>query len=170
MSDNQALGPADLADFMRERNIPGEILHLEVPTPTVDAAAKAVGTKPEYIVKSILFTINDRSILTITCGPAHVDRRTLATHFDVGRKRVKLADAETVLRETGYQVGAMPPFGHRSVLYTLIDKGVLEKDLVFAGGGSEHTLLRIAPQTILSVTQAHVMDLLTPVAHDTKSG
>jgi prolyl-tRNA editing enzyme YbaK/EbsC (Cys-tRNA(Pro) deacylase) len=170
MRGDQALDPTDLAEFMRERNIPGEIIYLNVPTPTVEAAAQAVGTESENIVKSILFTINDRSILAITCGPAHVDRRTMATHFDVGRKRIKLADAETVLRETGYQVGAMPPFGHRSPLHTLIDKRVLEKDQVYAGGGSEQSLLRISPRTILSITQADVLDLLTLPTQDTKSG
>lgn len=162
MMDRQALQPADLAIFMQENNIPGEILSLEVPTPTVEDAAQAVGTSPENIVKSILFRINDGFILAITCGPAHIERRAIAAHFKVGRKKVKLVDPGNVLQETGYQVGAMPPFGHHTPLPTLIDKRVLEKDQVYAGGGSDQALMRIKPEVILVASRAHVLDLLQP--------
>jgi prolyl-tRNA editing enzyme YbaK/EbsC (Cys-tRNA(Pro) deacylase) len=80
----------------------------------------------------------------------------------VGRKKVKLADPERVLNETGYPVGGMPPFGHRSPLPTLLDRRALEKELVFAGGGSDRTLLRISPEEILRAAQAKVLDLLFP--------
>ena len=156
------LGPSHLEDFMRAKDIPGDILPLDVPTPTVEAAAAAVGTDPENIVKSLLFKVGERFVLAITCGPAHIERRAIAGHFQVGRKKVKLADPQTVLDETGYQVGAMPPFGHYSPLRTLIDQRVLEKDTIYAGGGSDQTLLRITPHTILNVTQAYVLDLLAP--------
>lgn len=167
MQSNSELDPSHLADFMQENDIPGELLHLEVPTPTVEAAAAAVGTEPENIVKSLLFFAGDDFVLAITSGPAHIERRAIATHFEVGRKKVKLADPQTVLKETGYQVGAMPPFGHFTPLPTLIDLRVLEKDQVYAGGGSEQTLLRIAPETILAVTQAQILDLQLPPQQDT---
>jgi prolyl-tRNA editing enzyme YbaK/EbsC (Cys-tRNA(Pro) deacylase) len=128
----------------------------------VEDAALAVGTSLENIVKSLLFRINDGFILAITCGPAHIERRAIAAHFKVGRKKVKLADPGKVLQETGYQVGAMPPFGHYTPLPTLIDKRVLEKDQVYAGGGSDQTLMRIKPEVILAASGAQVLDLLLP--------
>jgi Cys-tRNA(Pro) deacylase len=156
------LGPSDLEEFMQQNHISGEILYLDVPTPTVESAAAAVGSDPESIVKSLLFKINADLVLAITCGPAHIDRRAIAAHFQVGRKKVKLADPQTVLAATGYQVGAMPPFGHFTPLSTLIDQRVLEKGEIYAGGGSDQTLLRISPEAILTVTQAEVLDLLAP--------
>jgi prolyl-tRNA editing enzyme YbaK/EbsC (Cys-tRNA(Pro) deacylase) len=160
MASNQILQPAALEEFMQEKGIPGEILYLQMPTPTVEAAAAAVGTNPENILKSVLFTINQEPGLAITCGPSYIERRAIALHFNVGRKKVKLADPDTVISETGYQIGGMPPFGHLTPLQTLIDQRVLEKDQVYAGGGSDQTLLQVKPQIILSVTQAHVMDLI----------
>ena len=156
------LGPTDLEVYMRENDIPGEILHLDVPTPTVVAAARAVGTQPERIVKSILFLVAGLPVLAITCGQSYVDRRALAAMYNIGRKKVKLADPETVLKETGYEVGAMPPFGHRDPLPTWIDERVLEKPEVYAGGGAENALVRLAPQDILEATQARIIDLLNP--------
>ena len=169
MKEDQPLSPTDLEGFMRENEIPGEIIHLDVPTPTVKSAAQAVGTEPENIVKSILFLVEDRSVLTITCGPEFVERRAISAHFNVGRKRVKLADPDRVLKETGYHVGAMPPFGHHLPLHTLIDKRVLAKERIYAGGGSDRTLLHIDPQTILSSTQADILDLLNPPDPNTKN-
>lgn len=160
MENKHTLQPGDLEQFMREKEIPGEILYLQVPTPTVESAAAAVGTDPENIIKSILFTINQQPVLAITCGPARIERRAIAGYLNVGRKKVKLADPETVVSKSGYQIGGMPPFGHHTPLQTLIDLRVIEKEQVFAGGGSDQTLLRVSPHTILSTTQAHVMDLI----------
>lgn len=145
---------------MQEKDIPYEILHLDVPTPTVETAAKAVGTWVEHIVKSILFIIEDRPVLTITSGTAYVDRRAIANLYDVGRKRVKLASAEVVLSICGYEVGAMPPFGHLRRLPTLLDRRVLEQPEIYAGGGAENVLVRLSPEDILRVTQAQVIDLV----------
>jgi Cys-tRNA(Pro) deacylase len=154
------LTSTDLEAFMQEKDIPGVMLHLEVPTPTVEKAAQAVGTQVERIVKSILFVIEGQPVLAITSGTSHVDRRAIASMFAVGRKRVKLAPAEVVLEICGYEVGAMPPFGHLQKLETLLDRGVLEQPEVYAGGGAENVLVRLSPEDILQVTQAHVMDLV----------
>jgi prolyl-tRNA editing enzyme YbaK/EbsC (Cys-tRNA(Pro) deacylase) len=162
---NKILGPTQLAEYLKKHDIHGEIIALDVPTPTVKAAASAVGCQPEQIVKSLLFFVNGKPVLAITSGLAHIERRSIAANFSVGRKKVKLADPQMVLDETGYGVGAMPPFGHFSPLTTLIDKRVLEKDLVYAGGGSDQTLLRIAPQAILEATQGTILDLLSHQPH-----
>lgn len=162
----QKLTTNDLEAFMHEQGIAGEILHLQVPTPTVETAARAVGTQVERIVKSILFMIEGQPVLAITCGTSYVDQRAIAAKYAVGRKRVKLASAETVLEISGYEVGAMPPFGHLRRLPTLLDGGVLEQPEVYAGGGAENALVRLSPAEILRVTQAHVMDLAQRVGKE----
>jgi prolyl-tRNA editing enzyme YbaK/EbsC (Cys-tRNA(Pro) deacylase) len=78
----------------------------------------------------------------------------------VGKKRVKLATPEMVLEISGYEVGAMPPFGHRQPLTTLIDQRVLDLPEAYAGGGAENAIVRLNPQDILQVTGARVLDLL----------
>jgi len=154
------LGAADLQAYMQAQDIAGEILHLSVPTPTVEAAAQAVNTRPEQIVKSILFMVDEEPVLAITCGTAYVERRVIADLFGVGKKRIKLADPANVLDVSGYEVGAMPPFGHSKPLTTLLDRRVLESAEVFAGGGAENALVRLSPQDILRVSKARVMDLV----------
>lgn len=170
MTKAKQLGPADLEAFMRANQIPGKILQLDAPTPTVDAAAQAVQTLPERIVKSILFMINGEPLLAISCGAWRVDQRAIALHMEVGRKRVKLASPQTVMTETGFEVGAMPPFGHRYPLPTLMDKRVLQQPSVYAGGGAENALVHLSPEEILRVTHAEVIDLINPGGTLTNSG
>jgi prolyl-tRNA editing enzyme YbaK/EbsC (Cys-tRNA(Pro) deacylase) len=153
------LGIPDLEAFITKEGLRAEVISLPVPTLTVQDAAQAVGTEPERIIKSLLFLVDGEPVLAIASGTARIDRRPIATHFGVGRKRVKLAGPDTVLAITGYTVGAVPPFGHLKPIRTLIDHRVLEMPQIFAGGGAEDALLRIDPQQIVQVTSAIRIDL-----------
>ena len=139
--------------------IPGEIVVLDVPTPTVPDAAQAVGTTPDHIVKSVLFTVRDQQVLAISRGTQLIERRCIAAHFGVGRKRVRLAPPEIVLAVTGYPVGTVPPFGHLQPIQTLIDPQVLELTDAYAGGGAHNALVHLHPQDFLTTTQATILDL-----------
>jgi prolyl-tRNA editing enzyme YbaK/EbsC (Cys-tRNA(Pro) deacylase) len=156
------LNPDDLLSYMAENHIEGELLFLDVPTPTVQAAARAVRADVNQIVKTILFLVRDESVAAIACGTAPVDRRLIARHFGVGLKQVKLARAPQVLQITGYAAGAVPPFGHLHSSRFLLDPRVLLQDTVYAGGGAENALLRLPPQSIQLLTGAEVIDLIIP--------
>lgn len=150
----------DLARFLQTHALEAEVLHLSTPTPTVEHAAAALGTTAQHIVKTLLFLVDGRPVLAIAAGTARVDPRRLAAHFGVARKRVRLADAEAVRSLTGYPVGALPPFGHRQPLHTLLDPGVLDLAPAYAGGGAPDTMLRVEPADILRLTGAQVVALL----------
>ena len=153
--------PADLQAFMDCHAISGQIITLAVPTPTVEAAAAAVGTQPENIIKSVLFSLGIDVVLAISSGIEPIERRTIADHYDIGRKKVKLASADMVLQKTGYPVGTLPPFGHITPLETLVDKRVMELSTAYAGGGAHNALLKLDPQDLLWITQGQILDLHT---------
>jgi prolyl-tRNA editing enzyme YbaK/EbsC (Cys-tRNA(Pro) deacylase) len=154
-----SLNSTDLQAFMTAHGIAGEIMHMNVPTPTVEIAAQALGVRVDQIVKSILFLVRGQPVLAITCGTAYIDRRAIATYYGMGHKRIKLASPEEVRSISGYEVGAMPPFGHRQPLPTLLDRHVLDLPEVYAGGGEENAMLRLNPQEIPNATTAVIMDL-----------
>ncbi len=161
MPSSNVLGPDDLQAYMTQKGISGEIVYLDTPTPTVETAAAAVGVQPNQIVKSILFLVKDEVVLAVACGILRVEKRVLAAKYGVGRKKVKLADADTVLATTGYLVGTVPCFGHRTPIPTLLDLRVLEHDEVYAGGGGENALVRLNSTDILNFCDAEVLDLHT---------
>ncbi len=161
------LTPMDLQTFLDTHAIPGQLLFLSEPTPTVEIAARVVGASPDQIAKSILFFADAQPVLAIACGAARIDRRVIAALYGVGRKRVTLASPAEVLDTAGYEVGAMPPFGHLTPLPTLADLALLrlaEADQpIYAGGGGENVLLRLHPRDLLRVAAARPVDLLLPV-------
>lgn len=150
----QPLTPTDLSAFIAAHGIVAEIVPMTAETPTVPAAAAALGVSPAQIIKSLLFLVRDQPVLAIASGETPVDRGVLAARYGVGKKQVKLADAETVLRLTGYPAGGVPPFGHFQPIPTLLDRRVLAWDVIYGGGGDDHTLLRIAPEELARVTRA----------------
>jgi prolyl-tRNA editing enzyme YbaK/EbsC (Cys-tRNA(Pro) deacylase) len=152
------LTPADLAGFIAAQGIAAEIVPMDVETPTVPAAAAALGVTPGQIIKSLLFLVREQPVLVIARGETLVDRGVLAARYGVGKKQIKLADAEAVLRLTGYPAGGVPPFGHPGPLPTLLDRGVAAWDVIYGGGGDDHTLLRIAPEELARVSAAVWVD------------
>ncbi|MFQ5420153.1 MAG: aminoacyl-tRNA deacylase [Anaerolineae bacterium] len=133
----------DLGQFIEANGIEAEIVHLPVETLTVAAAATAIGVEPAQIIKSVLFLADGEPVLVIANGLARVAWKRLAVYVGVSRKRLKTAKAEQVLTITGYQAGAVPPFGHREKLRTIVDKAVYDQSLVYGGGGEINALMRL---------------------------
>lgn len=159
MSMIRPLTPADLAGFIAGHGIAAEIVPMAVETPTVPAAAAALGVAPAQIIKSLLFLVRDQPVLVIASGETLVDRGILAARYGVGKKQVKLADSATVLALTGYPAGGVPPFGHPVALATLLDRNVAAWDVIYGGGGDDRTLLRVAPGELARATAAEWIEL-----------
>ena len=158
----EVLDSEDVARWIEAHQVVAEVVHLPTHTPTVELAAQAVGTDPDRIVKSLLFLVEGRPLVVVACGVGRVDQRAIASWFGVGRKRVRLASPAEVLAATGYPIGALPPFGHRQPLPTLIDRRALVHPEVYAGGGSIDALVRLNPADIQRLTGAAVADLVRP--------
>ena len=162
--------PTDLANFIARSGIAAELVPMDVETPTVPAAAAALGVAPPQIIKSLLFLVRDAPVLVIACGDATVDRRVLGDRFGVGKKQIKLAGADEVLAILGYPVGGVPPFGHTDAVPVLLDRSVFAWDAVYGGGGDDHTLLRIAPEELVRVTKAERIELGAAPVPETGTG
>ncbi len=150
---------SDLQRYISENQISAELIFLAEKTPTVAAAATAVGVEPAQIVKSVLFLADGRPLLVVTNGLTRIQRKRLADVLQVSRRQVKMADAEQVAAITGYFVGAVPPFGHPQPLPTLLDARVLEQEEVYGGGGAINALLRMTPATLREATAAEIVDI-----------
>ena len=106
----------DLQTFIDDQQIQATILALSEHTLTVGDAARALAVNTDQIIKSLVFHIDGKPLLVINNGLARVDRRKLAAHLGVGRKKVKFASPDTAFTLTGFVVGSMPPFGHKQKL------------------------------------------------------
>jgi len=174
------LSDRDLAAYLHAHGVPAELVRPGAPTPTVADAARALGVGPHAIVKSLVFEVADRRdgdradggagdpaaedgrrpLLVIAAGETRVRMPKLAEALGTSRRALRLASPERTLELTGYPVGAMPPFGHRSRLPTLVDSvSVPAGAVVFGGGGARDVLLRVSVDALLSATRARHLPL-----------
>jgi uncharacterized protein (TIGR02118 family) len=154
------LSPENLKAYLDDHDISAEIVYPGAPTPTVPAAAEALGVEVDQIVKSVVFLVDDKPFLVFGCGVRRVDPRKLAARLNVGRKRVKLADAAQVLDLTGYAVGTVPPLGLKIPMPAFMDPAVQEYDVIYAGGGGIDALLKITSAELLRASDAEIAPML----------
>lgn len=153
------MNSTDLQHFLDKQGVTAEIIHLATDTPTVAAAAEAINGAPEQIVKTILFLADKRPLLVIASGLTRIDYKRLADYLGLSRRRIKSAHPEQVLEILGFPVGAVPPFGHKTPIKTLVEADVLAQTEVYGGGGEINALMRFSCDELLRVTEAEVVPL-----------
>jgi uncharacterized protein (TIGR02118 family) len=160
------LAPKNVQAYLDNFEIPAEIVYPGAPTPTVPAAAAALGVAANQIVKSVVFLVEERPFLVYGCGTRRVDSRKLAARLNVNRKHVKLANADQVLDLTGYAIGTVPPLGLKTPMPAFMDPAILDHEVIYAGGGGINALLKIASAELLRATNAEV----APMLEDAETG
>ncbi len=161
--------PDDLQRFIDENGIEAQLLREIGDTPTVPAAAAALGVETDRILKTLLFLAQkpgDRSappapFVVISHGERRVEKRPLADLHGVGIKRIKLASPDVVLQLLGYPAGGVPPFGHCTTMQVLLDSSIADLDpgLVYAGGGDDRTMLQLTVEELTRVAQPRIVSL-----------
>jgi Cys-tRNA(Pro)/Cys-tRNA(Cys) deacylase len=143
-----------LRSCIEDQHITAEHLCFERSCHSVADAAQAAGVSEEDFVKSIcLVDEQDRLVVAIVKGEHRVSRGRVGKALSVQRPR--LADSVEILERTGYPCGGTPAFGFAAVF--LVDPKVMEMDIVYSGGGSDRSLVRIAPDELLRANQGRVV-------------
>jgi len=131
---------------------------VEGPTVTAQDAAIQLQVPLQMIIKTIVFTDEKNSpVLAILTGDRRVDRRKLSAVLGVSK--VKIASPEATKNLTGFEVGVMPPVGHRDRIMTVIDRNVMSLQKVYGGDGIPKVLIEIAPSDIARLSNAKVADI-----------
>jgi len=128
-------------------------------TRSAEAAAKAVGCQLGQIVKSLVFSVEERPVMALVSGANRLDERKLAGLCGVGRKQVRRADAATVRAATGFAIGGVPPFGHKTRLKVYVDADLERFDRVWAAAGTPCTVFPVAPAELVRVSRGASADL-----------
>jgi len=132
---------SDVHDLLNEQGVDHEIIHLASQSKTAQQAALALGVAPAEIVKSLVFYLDGVPTMVLVPGDATVDIVALERELDV--RAVKFARGQDVLELTGFRPGAVSPCGLSTPLPTVADPGVFVPEVVYCGGGTTTTMLRI---------------------------
>lgn len=141
---------------MVRNGIAGDVIELSAEqAKTSESAAAAVNIPVDQIAKSIVL-VGSKTYVVVISGGKRIDLKKFAKVVD---EPVRLATHDEVLRETGFEVGGVPPFGHLRKLKTFVDKSILSYDVVYASGGAANLLLKISVDMLLKGCGGEVVDV-----------
>ncbi|MFF7414190.1 YbaK/EbsC family protein [Streptomyces lydicus] len=173
MTDSASTAPAAsqahprFAEALAELGLSVEVRRFPEATRTAAEAAAAVGCDLAQIVKSLIFTVwgspeapgsdEGEPVLVLMDGASRVDLERVRA--ELGATKVGRADATLVRETTGYAIGGVPPFGHRTRTRVLADRGLLAHDIVWAAAGTPHTVFPLAPAALIDHAGGRVVDV-----------
>ena len=126
-------------------------------TTTAADAAAAIGVHVGQIVKSLIFAVDGEVVLAYVSGANQLDEKKLARA--AGGAKCARVDADTVYETTGFPIGGVPPFGHKTKLRSFIDPDLLQHDEVWAAAGTWHDVFALSPTDLERVSGGTVTDL-----------
>lgn len=125
-------------------------------TRTAADAARAIGCSVDQIVKSLVFVAAGEPLIVLMSGRNRVDAHKLGAC--AGEPVVK-ADAARAREATGFSIGGVPPFGHRTRMPVYIDADLLEYEVVWCAAGRPDAVFPIQPAELVKASRGTVADL-----------
>lgn len=127
-------------EYFRKYGMEDRVMEFEVSSATVDLAAKAVGTEPARIAKSISFLVGDKAILVITAGDTKIDNHKFKDKFGV---KAKMLTPEQVIEMIGHAIGGVCPFAVNDGVDIYLDESMKRFDVIYPAAGSSNSCVKL---------------------------
>ena len=101
-------------------------------------------------------------VFVLVPGGRQIDWPLLRAHLGV--TRLSLPDQEEAKEATGYERGAITPFGSATTWPVVADATLAARDLVAIGGGAHGVNLHLAPADLVRLLGANVAAVTRPAS------
>ncbi|MGA5518776.1 YbaK/EbsC family protein [Streptomyces pseudogriseolus] len=148
------------AEALREMglgDVAGRVRRFPEATRTAAEAAAALGCELSQICKSLIFAADGEPLLVLMDGASRVDLDRVRE--ELGADRVTRAKADVVRETTGYAIGGVPPFGHRTRTRVLADRSLLTHPVIWAAAGTPYTVFPMPPKDLITHAGATLVDV-----------
>ncbi|MBC7269724.1 MAG: YbaK/EbsC family protein [Streptomyces sp.] len=129
-------------------------------TRTAAEAAAAIGCELSQICKSLIFAADGEPVLVLMDGASRVDVERVRA--ELGAQKVTRAKADVVREATGYAIGGVPPFGHRTRTRVLADRSLLAHDVIWAAAGTPYSVFPMEPKELIAHAGGVLVDVREP--------
>lgn len=119
---------------LSDMRIPHRLFRHAGPVRSLEQAARERGQSPAQVSRSIVFRVSkDEYVMVLIAGAHQVSWPSLRRYL--GPSRLTTASEDELLAVTGYEVGAVSPFGLPRPMRVLVDESVLAQDEISIGSG-----------------------------------
>lgn len=142
-----------------DRLAPGcAVVELESGARTAQQAADLLGVGVGQIAKSLVFRAADtgRAVLVIAAGDRRVSERKISALLG---EPIERATPGFVREHSGFAIGGVAPLAHALPMVTFIDETIARFPVVWAAGGTPHTVFAIEPARLFAIVEATVCDV-----------
>jgi Cys-tRNA(Pro) deacylase len=128
------------------------------PAQSAEESAELQGIELRQLLRTIVVRRGeDDYLFVLVPGGRRFDWPKLRAHLGVSR--LSLPDADEAKRVTGYERGAITPFGAQRAWPVIVDASALEADVVAIGGGARGVNVHLAPRAMVEHLGAEVIDV-----------
>lgn len=145
--------------YLKQKGIAHQVITYQHKEKGAEFAAQAVGFPLAQTIKTLVVALDNRSfVLALLPGDCQLSLKKIAAALNV--KRAVMAPTDSAQRLTGYLIGGISPFGTQKQLPVLIESQLVDYDKVMINAGRRGTMLKMAPQDIISTLNAKICVLV----------
>jgi Cys-tRNA(Pro)/Cys-tRNA(Cys) deacylase len=134
-----------------------DVVRTERPS-SVEESARLQGIEVGNLLRTIVVRRGtDDYVLVLVPGGREIDWPKLRAHLGV--RRLSLPDQDEARAATGYERGAITPFGSTRSWPVIADAAIAVLDRVAIGGGARGVNLHLRAADLLAATSAQVADV-----------
>jgi len=123
-----------------------------------EESAELQGIELDQLLRTIVVRRGQNDyVFVLTPGGRRIDWAKLRAHLGV--RRLSLPDAEEARAATGYERGAITPFGATTGWPVIADASIDDDGIVAIGGGAHGVNLHVRVPDLLAATGAAVVDV-----------
>jgi Cys-tRNA(Pro)/Cys-tRNA(Cys) deacylase len=128
------------------------------PAGSAEESAELQGIALASLLRTIVVRRGDDDyVFVLVPGGRRLDWPKLRAHLGV--RRLSLPDADEARAATGYERGAITPFGAMRDWPVIADAAVLKPSLVAIGGGARGVNVHLAPRVLVDQLSAEIVDV-----------
>jgi Cys-tRNA(Pro)/Cys-tRNA(Cys) deacylase len=137
-----------------------DVVHTERPSSAEESAALQ-GIELQQLLRTIVIRRGaDDYVFVLVPGGRQIDWPKLRAHLGVSR--LSLPDQHEAWAATGYERGAITPFGSKKAWPVIADETVLGPGRVAIGGGARGVNVHLDAADIVRLLDADVVDVTKP--------
>ena len=147
-------------DAIERSGIPFDVVRTER-AHSAEESAELQGIELGALLRTIVVRRGeDDYVFVLVPGGRRFDWPKVRAHLGV--KRLSLPDADEAREVTGYERGAITPFGASRAWPVIVDASAIGLGLVAIGGGAHGVNLHLAPADLVAALEAEVVDVTMP--------
>lgn len=145
-------------EALHQYNIDAKVLEFKELTRTSQEAANTIGCEVGQIAKTLIFKgkKSGKPVCIIASGINRVDEKKIAIYIG---EPIEQADADYVVKCTGFAIGGVPPVGFKLESTILIDEDLMGYPEIWAAAGTPYAVFQLTPDALLRITQGQVINV-----------